>query len=110
MAARVINLVLEQGVDFEATFTIQNQNGSALNLTGYTGESKVRKHPEATKSHDFVVSFPDRINGKIKVAMASTVTAPIEGGRYVYDLVLTSTNSYKTRPISGNVLVTPGVT
>ncbi|MAR97367.1 MAG: hypothetical protein CMG17_06970 [Candidatus Marinimicrobia bacterium] len=109
MAARVINLVVDQGVDFEATFTIQNQNASALNLTGYTAEAKMRKHPAATKYYPFVISFPNRLAGQCKVAFASTATAAIEGGRYVYDLVLTSPNSYKTKPIQGNVLVVPGV-
>ena len=37
MTARNINLVLDQGVDFEATFTIRNEDASSLNLTGYTG-------------------------------------------------------------------------
>ena len=110
MTARNINLVLDQGVDFEATFTIRNENQSALNLTGYTGSAQLRKHPEASKSTEFVISFPNRVNGQIKVAIASTMTAVIEGGRYVYDLVLTSPNAYKTRPIQGNHLVIPGVT
>ena len=109
MTARNINLVLDQGVDFEATFTVRNEDASSLNLTGYTGEAKIRKHPAATKYNSFIVSFPNRVNGQIKVALAST-TATIEGGRYVYDLVLTSPNAYKTRPIQGNVLVIPGVT
>jgi|TARA_B100000029_G_scaffold342207_1_gene334577 hypothetical protein len=109
MTARNVNLVLDQGVDFEATFTIKNNNNSSLNLTGYTASSIIKKHPAATKSNPFVVSFPDRINGKVKVAMASTATTTLEGGRYVYDLVLISPNSYKTRPIQGNVLVIPGV-
>tara|TARA_B000000532_G_C18671361_1_gene321229 strand:+ start:167 stop:499 length:333 start_codon:yes stop_codon:yes gene_type:complete len=110
MTARNINLVLDQGVDFEATFTVKNENATALNLTGYSGEAKLRKHPAASKSNSFIVTFPNRVNGQIKVAMASTVTSAIEGGRYVYDLVLTSPNAYKTRPIQGNVLVIPGVT
>ena len=110
MTARNINLVLDQGVDFEATLTIRNENQSALNLTGYTGSAQLRKHPEASKSTEFVISFPNRVNGQIKVAMASTMTAVIEGWRYVYDLVLTSPNAYKTRPIQGNLLVIPGVT
>ena len=110
MTARNINLVLDQGVDFEATFTIRNENQSALNLTGYTGSAQLRKHPEASKSTEFVISFPNRVNGQIKVAMASTMTAVIEGGRYVYDLVLTSPNAYKTSPIQGNLLVIAGVT
>ena len=46
MAARNVNLVLEQGVDFQATFTINNAfNNAPLNLTGYTGISSIRKHP-----------------------------------------------------------------
>lgn len=109
MAARVINLVVDQGVDFEATFTLRNQNNTPLNLTGYTAVSQIRKHPAATKSYPFVVSFPDRLNGVVKVAMGFTATSAIEGGRYVYDLVLTSPNAYKSRPIQGNVLVVPGV-
>ena len=110
MTARNINLVLDQGVDFEATFTVRNVDSSALNLTGYTGEAKIKKHPAATKYNSFIVTFPNRVNGQIKVALASTATTAIEGGRYVYDLVLTSPNAYKTRPIQGNVLVIPGVT
>ena len=110
MTARSINLVLDQGVDLEATFTVRNEDSSALNLTGYTGEAKIKKHPAATKYNSFIVTFPNRVNGQIKVALASTATTAIEGGRYVYDLVLTSPNAYKTRPIQGNVLVIPGVT
>ena len=110
MTARNINLVLDQGVDFEATFTVRNEDSSALNLTGYTGEAKIKKHPAATKYNSFIVTFPNRVNGQIKVALASPATTAIEGGRYVYDLVLTSPKAYKTRPIQGNVLVIPGVT
>ena len=77
MTARNINLVLDQGVDFEATFTIRNEDASSLNLTGYTGEAKIRKHPAATKFNSFVVSFPNRVNGQIKVALASTITTTI---------------------------------
>lgn len=109
MAARVINLVLDQGVDFEATFTLRNQNNTPLNLTGYSASSKIKKHPNATKFYPFVVTFPDRLNGVVKVSMGFTATSAIEGGRYVYDIVLTSPNAYKSKPIQGNVLVVPGV-
>ena len=42
--------------------------------------------------------------------MGYTATAAIEGGRYVYDVILISPNDYRTRVVQGNVLVTPGVT
>jgi len=109
MAARNVNLVLEQGVDFQATFTIRNTNNAPLNLTGYTGISSIRKHPTSSTAYPLLLTFPDRINGKITVSMGYTATDAIEGGRYVYDVILISPNSYKTRAVQGNVLVTPGV-
>jgi hypothetical protein len=109
MAARNVNLVLEQGVDFQATFTIRNTNNAPLNLTGYTGISSIRKHPTSSTAYPLTLSFIDRLNGKIAVSMGHTATDLIEGGRYVYDVILISPNSYRTRAVQGNVLVTPGV-
>lgn len=109
MAARNVNLVLEQGVDFQATFTIRNTNNAPLNLTGYTGISSIRKHPTSSTAYPLTLTFLDRINGKIAVSMGYTATDAIDGGRYVYDVILISPNSYRTRAVQGNVLVTPGV-
>jgi hypothetical protein len=109
MAARNVNLVLEQGVDFQATFTIGNTNNLPLNLVGYTGISSIRKHPTSSTAYPLTLSFPDRINGKIAVSMGYTATNSLEGGRYVYDVVLISPNYYRTRVVQGNILVTPGV-
>ena len=40
MAAIPLNLLLEKGTDFDATFNIQNEdNTTPLNLTGYTAEA-----------------------------------------------------------------------
>lgn len=109
MAARNVNLVLEQGVDFQATFTINNTNNAPLNLTGYSGISSIRKHPSSSTAYPLTIEFPDRLNGKVRISMGYTATDAIEGGRYVYDVVLISPNSYKSRAVQGNVLVTPGV-
>lgn len=109
MAARNVNLVLEQGVDFQATFTIRNTNNAPLNLTGYTGISSIRKHPTSSTAYPLTLTFLDRLNGKIAVSMGYTATDAIDGGRYVYDVILISPNSYRTRAVQGNVLVTPGV-
>lgn len=110
MAARNVNLVLEQGVDFQATFTIRNNNNAPLNLTGYTGISSIKKHPTSSIAYPLTLTFPDLINGKVAVSMGFTATDAIEGGRYIYDVILISPNSYRTRVVQGNVLVTPGVT
>lgn len=109
MAARNVNLVLEQGVDFQATFTIRNQNNAPLNLTGYSGVSSIKKHPSSSVSYPLNLTFTDRLKGRVTVSMGYTSTSLIEGGRYVYDVTLISPNNYRSRPVQGNVLVTPGV-
>tara|TARA_B100000686_G_scaffold275020_1_gene293347 strand:+ start:26 stop:361 length:336 start_codon:yes stop_codon:yes gene_type:complete len=111
MAAIPLNLLLEKGTDFDATFNIQNEdNTTPLNLTGYTAEAKLKKSYYATSSTSFVVDFVDRYNGILKISLTNTSTSALDPRRYVYDIVLTSPQSIKTRVIEGILEVTPGVT
>ena len=109
MAASPLNLTIEQGVNFEITITVRNKDSTPLNLLSYNAESKMRKHFTSTIDHPFTVTFVDRINGRLSLSMDDTVTATLKEGRYVYDVVLTSPNNFKTRVIQGTVLVSPGV-
>jgi hypothetical protein len=109
MAASVVNLVVEQGVNFQASFTIRNQFNKPMNLTGYSGISSIRKHPASSTAYPLDLFFEDRLQGRVRVSMGYTATGQMEGGRYVYDVVLISPNEYRTRAVEGNVLVTPGV-
>ena len=110
MAARNVNLVLEQGVDFQAVFTIRNNNNSPLNLTGYTGISSIRKSPTSSTAYPLTLSFPDLLNGKVAVSMGHTATGTMEGGRYVYDVELIDGAGRISRIIEGTVTITPNVT
>jgi hypothetical protein len=111
MSAKVINLVVEQGTDFQSTFSILNDNNnSPLNLYGYTAVSSIKKSYYSSTSYPFEISFPNRERGQIRVSMAKTETKNLEGGRYVYDVLITSPNNFTTRVVQGSVLVTPGVT
>jgi hypothetical protein len=110
MAAIPLNLTIEQGVDFEVTLTVRNKNHVPLNLLGYTAVSTLRKYYTSTSTQSITVNFLDRSNGRISLTMTDTDTSALKEGRYVYDVVLTSPNSLKTRVIEGSVMVTPGVT
>jgi hypothetical protein len=110
MAAVNTNLTIEQGSDYEIDLTITNDDGTPLNLTGYTADSKIRKHYGSSTTESFSITFVDRLAGEINLSMGSTTTSSLVEGRYVYDIVLTSPQNFKTRVIQGNVLVNPGVT
>lgn len=108
MAAVPLNLTIEQGTDFEVTLTVRKRDRTPLNLLSYTAESKLRKHYAAPSSIPFIVTFIDRVNGKVRLSMNSTITSSLKEGRYVYDLVVTSPNNKKSRVIAGSIIVSPG--
>ena len=109
MSAYPLNLVIDQGTDFDITLTVRNTDNSPLNLMGYEGISLLRKHYTSTTSYPFTLTFVDRLNGKISLFMSDTITSTLSEGRYVYDIVLISPNTTRKRTIQGNVLVSPGV-
>lgn len=105
------NLYIDQGADFNAQIQIFDDNNTPWNLSGYTGQAKIRKSYYSTTSVDFTVSFTnDRSSGNIILELSSTQTAQMEQGRYLYDVVITNASSKKTRVLEGIVTINPGVT
>ena len=47
MAAYVSNVVIDAGADFNQTFNLEDSSNAPLDLTGYTGASKLKKHPRS---------------------------------------------------------------
>ena len=110
MAAYVSNIVIDVGADFNQTFNLEGSNNAPLDLTGYTGASIMKKHPSSlSTTATFAVSFPNRLQGQVKISLGSTITNALKAGRYSYDLLLND-GSTKTRVVEGSALVTAGVT
>jgi hypothetical protein len=110
MAVYVSNIVIPVGSDFEQIFSLSSPNNTPLDLTEYSGSAILKKHPSSlTLSGIFDVTFPDRINGKLKISLASSITSYLRPGRYSYDVLIDSGNS-KNRVIEGSAIATPGVT
>ena len=110
MAAYVSNIVIEVGADFNQTFNLEDLGNAPLNLAGYTGASKMKKHYSSlTTAATFTVTFPNRSQGILKLALAASSTALLKPGRYVYDVLLND-GAEKTRVIEGSALVTAGIT
>ena len=108
MAALSIPLVMEQGADFESSFTILNKDGSPLNLLGYTGVCKMKKSYVSSEAITLTFSFLNRTAGIIGISFNASQTSAVKPRRYVYDIVLTSGNGAKTRVIEGIIEVRPG--
>jgi hypothetical protein len=112
MSALTINLVVEQNSDFEATFTVTDEDtGSPINLTYYTVASTIKKSFYSSTSISFITSIIDAPNGKLRLVLSKSVASSMRGGRYVYDIVITNTiSNIHTRVVEGIVTVKEGVT
>jgi hypothetical protein len=104
MAVAAVNIVIEQGTDYEEVFTVNNPDGSPLDLTGYTGVAKIRKFPESIVFTSFNVGIVSTA-GQVVVSLANTISQELKSGRYYYDVIITSDLNKKTKVVDGMVLV-----
>ena len=89
---------------------MEDAAGDAINLTGYTASSQIRKSYYSSIANNFTTTVTGTANGEITLSMTAANTALLTPGRYLYDLLITSPGGTKTRVVEGIVTVTPGVT
>ena len=109
------NFLLPQGATFTEVLTWQDENGAAINLTGYTArmEAKRRQSPTTTVINLTTENGGIALGGSagtITLTLNATATALLIPGTYDYDLELISSGAIVTRLLQGIVNVTPEVT
>lgn len=111
MAVYVNNITVDTGSNFFRDFYLDNADGTPLDLTGYTGKSEVRKHPESVgAAATFTVSFIDRTNGRFRLSLDRYVTEKIKPGRYSYDVLFTDSSNQKSIVLEGMFNARPDYT
>jgi hypothetical protein len=103
-------LLIEQNATFSTTVNVVDSAGSAVNLYGYSASTQMRKSYYATSATIITSTITGNANGEITLSMTAANTANLTPGRQVFDLLITSPTSVKTRVIEGIVVVSPGVT
>ena len=109
--ASISNLTIDQGTTYSVTITVNDDTGSARNLTGYTGRSQMRRSYYTSANTAFTVSVTNPANGEISITLTAAQTANVKAGRYVYDLELVNAKSTTVeRVVEGIVTIYPEVT
>ncbi len=108
------DITIYQGASFSQVFTWKDENGAAINLTGYTARLKVRP---AIDSSTVLISLADGSGitlggaaGTITVSISATDTAALTAMLGVYDLELISGSGAVTRLLQGNLIISNEVT
>lgn len=103
-------MLIEQGATFSSTVNVEDSAGAAINLSGYSAASQMRKSYYATSNTAITSIVTGTANGEITLSMTAANTANLSPGRSVFDLLITSPSGIKTRVIEGIIIVSPGVT
>lgn len=102
------NLKIDQGATFEVSFYLKDEYNNPIDLTGFTGTSKIKKAYGYTNCCSFDVTINEEA-GLVSLLINAEDTAEIPAGTYVYDCVLTNDDT-TSRIVEGLVTVSPGVT
>ena len=100
------------GANFEGNFEVVGTNNSAFDLSGYSGSAAMSKSVAIGATLGittaFTVGFTSAADGKVRISLGGTQTKLLNEGRYVYDVIVSSGNTFYTL-VNGNILVRPGV-
>lgn len=107
--ATISNLYIDQGSDYSSVITLTNQDGTVMNLTGFTVQAQFRKSYQSSSYTPFTMSVFNAVQGKIKLELPATVSSAISAGRYLYDIEITG-NGQKRRVLEGIVVISPEIT
>jgi len=109
--ATSVYLDIDQGSDFTTEITLENDNGTPMNLTGYTVYSQFRKSYGSSTAYAFTCTVSNALHGKITLSLSGVTSSAIKHGRYLYDVEVISIVGFgKTRVIEGIITINPEIT
>lgn len=103
------NITINKNSDFNRGFQVKQDN-ALLDITGYSVAGELKENFRATTGISFTAEITSAPDGVFSLKLSDVVTADMDPGTWVYDVVLTNTSGEKTRLLQGNAFVKPGVT
>jgi hypothetical protein len=94
---------------YDLTLQFKDSLDELLNLTGWTVAAQIWDKTRTTKYADFTVTYTNRVNGLIKIALTDTQTTSLPDTCY-YDVLLTDTTGRKEYYLEGTFYVCEGYT
>ena len=115
--ATVINFVVDAGSKFEGIATIQNEDGTLFNLTGFNIYCQMKKSFYSTRNVIDITSsiYGDPLNGNIFLELDPSVTQNLPSlmtNTWVYDIEVHDPNdaTLAKRVAEGIITVNPNAT
>ena len=88
--AGIANLSIDAGATFTSDVLVQNDDGTAFDLTGYTAQGKMSKGYSVTYERVYFDITIYQTDGIVTISLNPATTAQLEDGRWVYDVEITN--------------------
>src|SRR5688572_19801867 len=109
MASNVYDITLYQGDSFSLVVNAQDDNGNALNLSGFSGFAGIKSAFCSSGYLGFFnINISNPTGGEITMTMPSTGTANLPATVALYDLEIASGN-FVTKYLQGDVYIYPQI-
>ena len=105
----IYNFSVQRAADHELVLIFKDSNGDAIDLTDWTVASQAWDEDRSTKYADFTVTYTDRANGKVKLALSDEDTDDFPA-ELRYDVLVTDSNGLKEYYLEGTIYVSQGYT
>lgn len=104
--------LLQQGTDFTETITVKTREGSLVDFSGASAfRAQMRRGYFETVGYDLGITALDGgTTGRLRLSMSNITSATLKPGIYVFDVEVVSSSNTISRPLEGQIEVTPEVT
>jgi hypothetical protein len=104
------DLIITRGDTETIVATIQDDNGTAINITGRTYRAQIRTSQDSTTiKASFTCTVTSGASGQVTCVLAAADSATLTAGNYFWDLEENASNVISTI-LAGNVTVLADVT
>ena len=110
IAPATYNMTVQRRSDHAIQLIFKDSDNNAINLTGFTVEAQVWDEVRSNKYADWGITYTNRVNGTVDIALTDTQTATFTPDVLRYDVLLTNTSGLKEYYLEGIIFVSEGYT
>jgi len=103
------DFTLQRRADFSLALQFKDSTGNPIDLTGATVESQAWNEKRTRKYADFAVTYTDRVNGQITIALTDVQTTEFPDS-VNYDVLVISAGGLRDYYLEGVITVSEGYT
>ena len=106
----IYNFTLQRRSDHTIPLIFKDSNNAAINLTGFTVYAQCWDEGRNIKYGDFAITYTNRVNGIVDIALTDVQTATFETNTLSYDVMLEDSNGLREYYLEGVITMSEGYT